>query len=138
MYLYVKALHLLAVVILISGILLMAFALRVAARGGPNTDIDRLAEALLRWDGLVTTPALATVWMAGFAMAFGAGWERSAWLGIKMAPVLFLTVFHSLEGAALKRWLREGKAVHPFFAAAPAATLVAVSIVVWLAVTKPF
>ncbi|NTF44099.1 CopD family protein [Rhizobium rhizogenes] len=138
MYLYIKALHVFAVVILISGMLAMAFALRMAATGASGKEMGRYGEALLRWDGFVTTPALATVWMAGFAMAFGAGWDSSPWLMLKMIPAVFLTGLHSLEGLALKRLLRDERPVHPLFAAAPVAILLAFVMIVWLAVTKPF
>lgn len=138
MYLYIKALHVFAVVTLIGGMLAMAFALRMAATGTSAESIGRFGDVLLRWDSCVTTPALAFVWMAGFAMAFGAGWESSPWLMLKMIPAVFLSGLHSVEGMALKRLLREGRPVHPLFAAAPAAILFAFAVIAWLAVTKPF
>lgn len=138
MYLYIKALHVFAVVTLIGGMLAMALALRMAATGTSAESIGRFGDALLRWDSFVTTPALATVWMAGFVMAFGAGWDSSPWLMLKMIPAVFLTGLHSLGGLALKRLLREGREVHPLFAAAPAAILLVFAIIAWLAVTKPF
>lgn len=138
MYLYIKALHVFSVVTLIGGMLAMALALRMAATGVEDKEIRRFGEAILRWDGFVTTPALAIVWMAGFTMAFGAGWDSSAWLLLKMIPVLFLSGLHGLEGVTLKRLLREGKRVHRLFAAAPAAILSAFAVIAWLAVTKPF
>lgn len=138
MYLYIKALHVFSVVTLIGGMLAMALALRMAATGVEDKEIRRFGEAILRWDGFVTTPALAIVWMAGFTMAFGAGWDSSAWLLLKMIPVLFLSGLHGLEGVTLKRLLREGKRVHRLFAAAPVAILSAFAVIAWLAVTKPF
>lgn len=138
LYLSIKALHVFAVVALIGGMLAMALVLRVAATPGSAKDLERFGEAFLRWDGFVTTPALATVWMAGLAMAFGAGWESSIWLSLKIVPVLFLSALHSLEGVALKRLLRERRPVHRYFSLAPAAILIAFAAIVWLAVTKPF
>lgn len=73
----------------------------------------------------MTTPALAVVWMAGFTMAFGVGWESSPWLLLKMIPVVLLSGLHSLQATALRRLLREGKMVGPLFRAAPVAILVA-------------
>lgn len=138
MYLSIKALHVFAVVTLIGGMLAMAIVLRMAATGASGKEMGRYGEALLRWDGFVTIPALATVWMAGFAMAFGAEWDSSPWLMLKMIPTAFLTGLHSLEGVTLKRLLRDERPVHPLFAAAPAAILLAFAMIVWLAVTKPF
>ncbi len=138
MYLYVKALHVFAVVTLIAGMLAMALALRIAIAAPEGTDTRRFGETVLRWDGFVTTPALAIVWMAGFTMAFGAGWDSSPWLFLKMIPAIFLSGLHSLEGLALKRLLQEGKPVHRLCRAAPFAILLAFAIVAWLAVVKPF
>jgi putative membrane protein len=138
MYLYVKALHVFAVVILIGGMLAIALALRIAMAASDEREARRFGDAVLRWDGFVTTPALAVVWMAGFTMAFGAGWSTSPWLLLKMIPAVFLSGLHSLEGMALKRLLQDGKPINPWFKAAPFAILLAFGTVAWLAVVKPF
>lgn len=138
MYLYLKALHVFAVVTLIAGMLAMALTLRLAAVGADDNDIRRFAEAIHRWDGFLTTPALAIVWMAGFTMAFGAGWGAAPWLLLKLIPAVFLSGLHTLQGTALKRMLREGKRVNGLFSLAPAAILLAFAAIAWLAVTKPF
>jgi uncharacterized membrane protein len=138
MYLYAKALHVVAVVTLISGMLALAFALRMSIAGPDRDDTRRFGESVLRWDGLVTTPALAIVWMAGYTMAFGAGWGSSPWLLVKMIPALLLTGLHVLEGLALKRVLQEGKPVHRLFGTVPYVILSVFAIIAWLAVVKPF
>ena len=138
MYLYIKALHVFAVVTLIAGMLAMALALRIAIAAPDGIDVRRIGQSVLRWDGLVTTPALAIVWVAGFTMAFGAGWGGSPWLLLKMVPAVFLSVLHSVEGLALRRLLRDGKPVHRVFRAAPFAIFFAFAIIAWLAVVKPF
>jgi uncharacterized membrane protein len=138
MYLYVKAIHIFSVVVLIGGMLAMALALRLAAAGNDETASLRFGEAILRWDAVVTTPALASVWMAGFTMAFGAGWDSAPWLLLKMVPAIFLSGLHLVEGIALRLLLRERQQVHRLFASAPVAILLAVALTAWLAVTKPF
>jgi uncharacterized membrane protein len=138
MYLYIKALHVFAVVALISGMLLMAFTLRSAARYGNADSIKRSAELVIRWDVFITTPALATVWLAGITMAFGAGFGTPPWLVAKLVPALFLSGLHSAENLALRRFLQDGKEVHPLFAVAPATILASLAIIAWLAITKPF
>lgn len=138
MYLYIKALHVFAVVTLIAGMLAMALALRIAIAAPDGMDVRRIGQSVLRWDGLVTTPALAIVWVAGFTMAFGADWDGSPWLLLKMVPAVFLSVLHSVEGLTLRRLLQDGKPVHRMFRAAPFAIFFAFAIVAWLAVVKPF
>lgn len=137
MYLDIKSVHIIAVVILIAGMLLMALALQLALR--KHLEKQRaFLEMTARWDGLVTTPALAVVWMAGIAMAFSAGWDDTLWFGLKLVPVSLLTVLHSVEGLALRRFIERDVPIHPAFAHLPAVILLIVASVVWLAVTKPF
>lgn len=137
MYLFVKAIHIFAVVLLIGGMLSMALALRTMVALPNDLSARRFGETVLRWDGFVTTPALAVVWMAGFTMAFGAGWDSAPWLLVKLIPASFLTVLHSIEGWELKKLLRGG---HPTALAriAPPAILLAFAAIDWLVVTKPF
>jgi protoporphyrinogen IX oxidase len=118
--------------------LAMALALRIAIGASDTADARRFGDSILRWDGFVTTPALAVVWMAGFTMAFGAGWDSSPWLLLKMIPAIFLSGLHSLQGLALKRLLKKGKPIHPLFKAVPFAILLAFATIAWLAVVKPF
>ena len=138
MYLYIKALHVFSVVTLIAGMLTMALALKVAIVAPDDMDVRRIGQAVLRWDGLVTTPALAIVWVAGFTMAFSAGWDSSLWLLLKMVPAVFISVLHSVEGLVLRRLLQDGKRVHRVFRAAPLAIFFSFAIIAWLAVVKPF
>jgi len=138
MYLYIKALHVFAVVTLIGGMLAVALALEIAIAAPDGMNIRRFSQFVLRWDGLVTTPALAIVWVAGFTMAFGAGWDSSLWLLLKMVPAVFLSVLHSVEGFVLRRLLQDGKPIHRVFRATPLAIFFAFAIIAWLAVVKPF
>lgn len=139
MYLLLKAIHVFAVATLIGGLMTMAMVLRNAAPGAPMTeDFRRIATAVLRWDTLVTVPALAGVWVVGMTMAFGAGWGDAPWLLAKLGPAALLSGLHGLEGFALRRMLLEDRPAHPLFAAAPAAILLLLAVICWLAVTKPF
>lgn len=138
MYLYLKALHIFSVVVFVGGTLSMGLLLRFISRTDDVPQARRLTESLLRWDGLVTTPALGFVWVAGFTMAFGAGWSTSLWLLLKIGPALLLSGVHGLSGMTLRRFLREGRPVSPLFRLAPMAVLAVLAIIAWLAVVKPF
>ncbi|KAA1177190.1 hypothetical protein FP026_25160 [Rhizobium tropici] len=137
MYLYVKAIHVFAVIVFIAGMLTTAFALRAVATVPQDVSARRLGGIVLQWDGLVTTPALAVVWVAGFTMAFGAGWSSSLWLLLKLVPAAFLTGLHTLQGIALKRQLRAGQST-ALLRWLPLAIILTFATIDWLAVTKPF
>jgi uncharacterized membrane protein len=137
MYLLVKTVHVFAVVLTIGGVLLLAMTLRTIH---PRIDerSRHVVESVLRWDIVVTTPALAVVWLAGFTMAFGAGWDTSRWLLLKMIPVVFLTGLHTIGADMLRRALRGQVELPALVRHAPVATLVAFAAIAWLAVVKPF
>lgn len=137
-YLAIKAVHVLAAALLLSGILLIAFALRLASQGAGDPHTSGFVAAVRRWDQRVTTPALGAVWLAGFAMAFGAGWYTSLWLMVKIIPVVFLTGLHGMASAALKRVGPDGIPLAPLLRHAPAATIFAFALIALLAVMKPF
>lgn len=137
-YLYVKAIHLVAVVTFITGILATALMLRIAILNPQGADMRRLGEFMLRWSEFVTTPALAVVWIAGFTMTFGGGWDGSPWLLLKMVPAIFLSGLHFIEGMTLKNLLRGEECVFRHFRFLAPAILVAFCVVAWLVVVKPF
>lgn len=137
MHLYVKAIHVFAVILFIAGMLTTAFALRAIETMPQDASARRFGAIVLWWDGLVTTPALAVVWVAGFTMAFGAGWSSSLWLLLKLVPVAFLTGLHSVQGIAMKRKLRAEPPI-ALLNWAPLLILVAFATIDWLAITKPF
>lgn len=137
MYLLVKAIHIFAVVLLIGGMLSMALALRTVIALPTELTARRFGETVLRWDASVTTPALAVVWIAGFTMAFGAGFGSAPWLLVKLIPASFLSVLHSIERIALKSRLEGGQSAAVARIAIPA-ILLAFAAIDWLVVTKPF
>ncbi len=100
MYLYVKALHVFAVVILIGGMLAMALALRIAMAASDEREARRFGDAVLRWDGFVTTPALAVVWMAGLHNGLWCGLVYFALAAAKNDP----GHLPERSTAALKAW----------------------------------
>lgn len=104
-YIYLKAIHVMAVIALIAGMLVLAFAL-VLVSGGSERLSEREARFvshIRNWDRLVTTPALGLVWIAGISLAIMGQWYSSPWLMIKIVPVLLLSALHGMESGALRR-----------------------------------
>ncbi|ODN72596.1 CopD family protein [Methylobrevis pamukkalensis] len=136
MYVYIKALHVFVVVTAVGGMLAVALTLRLAE--APVDDrLRRFLVGLRAWDGLVTTPALAVVWMAGYTMAFGGGWDTAPWLLVKLGPATLLTGLHLAQGAALARCLADGLPPPAVLRTAPAVILGSLAAIAWLAVVKP-
>ncbi|HDR9879564.1 CopD family protein [Burkholderia cenocepacia] len=131
-YLVLKAVHLAAVVTFVGGLLLSSVAVRIA-----NLAVHR---AVRRWDRTVTAPALAIVWIAGIALALSGHWFGTAWLLVKLAVVVALSVLHGILAGTLRRMARDDVVVvpAPWLGQTAGVALVAMALVVGLAMIKPF
>jgi uncharacterized membrane protein len=140
-YIYLKAIHVMAVITLIGGMLVLAFAVSLAAgRSGALSEREaRFIARVQHWDRMVTTPALGLVWIAGLAMAIMGQWYTSPWLIIKMVPVLLLSALHGMEAGSLRRLAAsEGAEPPPLVRQAPPVIFACVVLIALLAVVKPF
>jgi protoporphyrinogen IX oxidase len=137
---YLKAAHVIVVVTLLGGMLLLAFALKMAAgAAGRLSDRELLfITRVRRWDKLVTTPALGLVWVLGISLMSIGEWYSSAWLMIKIVPVLILSALHGMESGALRR-LANGAIAEPSPIVRNAIAIIAICFVIIavLAVVKP-
>ena len=135
-----KALHVVAVIAFIGGMLAEAILIGVLFPVATLSSAQRAAAAALhRWDRMVTTPALLLVWILGLSMALSGRWFSSAWLPTKLVFVLALSGLHGRQSGMLRRMQGNG---HPARAradrlAAPLILLLA-AIAAGLAIVKPF
>jgi protoporphyrinogen IX oxidase len=127
------ALHLLAVMIFASGLLLTGLSLPGLAR-----DASRVTELRgLRVGNLyLIGPALGLVWAFGIAMTIEAGWYIMGWLQAKMILVAALSAIHARQTRTLQR-LAAGRTAKANYAPVLAATALLIAIVT-LVVTKAF
>jgi putative membrane protein len=101
MFLWLKALHVLAVIAWMAGLLYLPrlFVYHAAApAGSAEAQTFKVMERrLLR---AIMNPAMLVVWITGPWLAWQSGVYREGWLMAKFALVLALTVYHHLLG----RW----------------------------------
>jgi protoporphyrinogen IX oxidase len=104
MLLWLKALHIIAVIAWMAGLLYLPrlFVYHCQAKpGSAQAETFKLMEQrLLRQ---IMNPAMAVVWLTGPALAWQLGAYRDGWLVGKVALVVLLTGYHH----ALGRWRRE-------------------------------
>jgi putative membrane protein len=142
LYLYVKAIHVMAVITLIGGMLLLAFTLSLVSGGDARLPSEREAAFIARvrrWDRMVTAPALGLVWIAGITLMAIGDWYQSPWLMIKIVPVILLSALHGMESGALRR--RAGApatALSPPLSYAVPIIAACVVLIAFLVVVKPF
>lgn len=134
MYLWVKALHVTAVIVWMAG--MVVTPLLIAWLGHPaegETDETsrgrRTALSIVRRHYLVlATPAMLITWALGLWMAVEAGWMRYPWLIGKLALVVGLSALHGVLSGQLRRlttdvahvapsWMRYGTVVLVIFIA---------------------
>ena len=108
MYEWVKALHIIAVIAWMAGMLYLPrlFVYHCAAeKGSVQSETFKVMERrLLR---AIINPALVAVWVLGLALAWMGpdsryGWVNSGWLQAKFALVLALSAVHGL----FARWVK--------------------------------
>ena len=139
-YLWLKAVHVAAAMIWISGMVAagLAVASRLTRAGMQATPDPRHLDVIRRWDRCVTLPAMLAVWALGLVMAMQAGWFASPWLMIKLAIVGALSALHGLLSGMLRRSSASADQPPAALRYAAPATILGVAMIAILVVTKPF
>ncbi len=141
LYLWLKALHVAAAMTWTGSITVAGLAVGSSPRA--RADIAaaqnlRMLDAIRRWDRRVTLPAMLLVWGLGLTMAMQAGWFSSRWLMIKLAIVAALAALHGVLSGQLHRLDRDAGPLPAILRHAAPATILGVTLIVILVVTKPF
>lgn len=97
LYLFTKSLHILAVIIWMSGMVALALGLLKPVKAN--------LEVLSAWDKKVTTPAMALVWVLGLILIYWGGWFGAIWIWVKLAAVLVLSGMHGMLSGQARRML---------------------------------
>jgi uncharacterized membrane protein len=138
-YLWLKALHVAAVLVLIGGLSTVALVAAAASRGSPR-ELGRTAliEAIRRWDQRVTSPALLVVWAAGLTLAMQGAWFPAPWLIAKLVIVVLLSALHGILSSTLRKLGRPDAPSPPsWLHHAPLLIVGGVIAIVVLVVVKP-
>ena len=140
MLLWLKALHIVAVISWMAGLLYLPRLFVYHSEAEPGSKQSEtfkvMEQRLLR---LIMNPAMIVVWVTGPLLAWQMGVMHDRWLAAKFLLVCLLTVFHHVLGRQRKAFA-EDRNRHPakyFRIANEVPTLLMVAIVV-LVVVKPF
>jgi putative membrane protein len=138
-YLWLKALHIAAVLVWIGGLLVVAVAISALSLSKEAEAAGRTAVfAIRRWDRHVTSPAMLLAWGAGLTLAMLGEWFRSPWLIIKLVFVLLLTALHGLLSGTLRKLGRSDEPPASFgLRHAPLLIVISAGAIVVLVVVKP-
>lgn len=140
MYLWIKALHIVAVISWMAAMLylprLMVYHC-AAQKGSIQSETFKIMERrLLR---LIALPAMIVTWLAGLWLVYETGAWRDGWMHAKFVLVLGLSAMHGM----LAKWVREFAAdtnTRPerFYRLANEVPTVLMIAIVVLVVVKPF
>jgi putative membrane protein len=140
MYLWIKALHLIAVIAWMAGLLYLPrlFVYHAVAKpGSEQSETFKVMERrLLKF---IMAPAMIATWLLGIVLVLQGGWLGAAWFQAKFVLVLAMTVLHGLfshwaNDFAFDRNPRSQK----FYRVANEIPTVLMILIVILAVVKPF
>ncbi|WP_146014061.1 CopD family protein [Trinickia dabaoshanensis] len=144
LYLWLKALHVGAVLVFLAGLAPMALTVAILSKPGTTVQAQALAHAELidatrRWDRRVTSPALSFVWVLGLALGWMGGWFSAPWLMVKLFFVVVLSALHGMMSARLRRVATGRAATIPGFSRHfPAVIVVSAIAIGLLVILKPF
>jgi protoporphyrinogen IX oxidase len=140
MYEWIKALHVIAVIAWIAGMLYLPrlFVYHCEAEGGSKqSETFKLMERRLL--KAIINPAMTVTWLAGLYLAWAGHWFSAPWLHVKLLLVVVLSGVHGL----FSRWVKDFAAdrntrsqrFYRFINEVP--TILMIGIVI-LVVVKPF
>ena len=139
-YLWVKALHVIAVIFWIAGLFMMPRFLVYQMATVPGSPEDALwNERNARIKRIIVNPGIILVWVLGLMVATSYGFEGQGWLYAKIALVLALSGYHGwLVGAAKKFGRGERPYAERTMRLLNEVPALATILIVILVVVKPF
>lgn len=130
-YTWIKAVHLISMVILVSGMLLNGFLFRNIAP--TSQDGGRIYAAALAFNRYFVGTALALVWIAGLTLVWMTGVHKDGWFIAKFVIVFILSGIHGAQTGRLAKLAKSpGEPVSAFLINSGPITLVLVVIVICL------
>jgi protoporphyrinogen IX oxidase len=139
MYLWIKALHVVAIISWMAGLLYLPrlFVYHADVGPGPQSETFKIMERrLYRY---IMTPAMVVAWATGLFMAADAGAFQQPWFHVKALLVLLLTASHFHDGILLCGFAQDAN-VHSsryFRVINEIPTLLMIGVVV-MVIVKPF
>ena len=139
-YLWLKAIHIIAVIAWMAGMLYLPrlFVYHCdAERGSKQSETFKVMERRLL--KLIINPAMAVTWVLGLLLVWQGGWHTAGWMHAKFALVIAMSALHGF----FVRWVKDFAAdrnTRPakFYRLANEIPTVLLILIVILVVLKPF
>jgi putative membrane protein len=103
-YLWLKALHIIAVVAWMAGMLYLPRLFVYHAAAKPGSELSETFKTMeYRLLNFIMTPAMIVAWIVGIVLLLQGQWLGAGWFHAKFAAVLVMTALHGL----FSRWVNE-------------------------------
>jgi putative membrane protein len=139
MYLWIKALHVIAIISWMAGMFYLPrlFVYHSQVGPGPQSETFKTMERkLLR---IIMIPAMLLSWITGLTLAFEGSYFHAGWFHGKLLAVVLMTGVHFYDGILVKAFAVDrnvhSQKFYRFYNEAP--TLLMIAIVI-LVIVKPF
>jgi putative membrane protein len=104
MYLWLKALHIIAVIAWMAGMLYLPRLFVYHAGAKSDSELSETFKTMeYRLLNFIMMPAMIVTWIIGIALVLQGQWLSAGWLHVKFAAVLAMTVLHGL----FSHWVNE-------------------------------
>jgi protoporphyrinogen IX oxidase len=104
MYLWLKALHIIAVVAWMAGMLYLPRLFVYHAVAKPGSELSETFKTMeYRLLTFIMTPAMVVTWIVGIVLLLQGQWLGAGWFHAKFAAVLMMTALHGL----FSHWVNE-------------------------------
>lgn len=139
MYLWAKALHIIAVISWMAGLLYLPRLFVYHCQVGPGAQSGVFKTMERRLSRYIMAPAMIVTWLTGFTLIVLGDWRGAHWLHAKLTLVVVLTAIHFYFGFTVRAFARdENRRSARFFRILnEVPTLLMIAIVI-LVVVKPF
>ncbi|MBY6241803.1 protoporphyrinogen oxidase HemJ [Methylosinus sp. Sm6] len=139
MYLWIKALHVIAIIAWMAALLYLPrlFVNHAEVGTGPQAErFKKMERGLVR---IIMAPAMGVAWLAGLALIYLGEFRGAGWLHAKLALVVLLTAAHFYFGYLTRVFARDGNTRPAGFYRAinELPTVLMIGIVI-LVIVKPF
>lgn len=139
MYLWIKALHVIAIIAWMAALLYLPrlFVYHAEVGTGPQAELFKKMERRLA--RFIMAPAMGVAWLAGLALIYYGDFHGAGWLHAKLALVVLLTAAHFYFGYLTRVFGRdENRRDARFYRVLNEAPTVLMIGIVILVIVKPF
>jgi protoporphyrinogen IX oxidase len=140
MYLWLKALHIIAVIAWMAGMLYLPRLFVYHSVAKPESELSETFKTMeRRLLNYIMVPAMMTTWIVGIVLLLQGQWLAARWFHVKFIAVLAMTILHGLFGHWVNEFrLDRNRHTQKFYRIINEVPTVLLIVIVLLATVKPF